>query len=318
MNSRSLACGLFLFVLAPYCLLVGCIDSGGLDPKLLAEKQQAFLLADEPDGEVQQVVELRDTLLGTEVEGDHDHEHAHEEEEHAHSHEEEDHDHDHAHVDEANAHEDHGHEHAEEAHEHEHADADHSHEQEDLADDKESTDHDHEHAHEEEQHAHSHKEEDHDHGHAHDEKEHADHEHEHAEEEVVTEVSLPTESMEVVVMGQIGGLTNPWAETQPDYPFAKKEAKFFLADAGEVVEAEESGHVHAPGEECPFCAAHAKDNVELIAVVHFVDEKGKILPMDVRELFDLKEKDTVVVRGKAQVVPGGLLVVEASGIYVRR
>ena len=272
MKSRLFSCGVFLFALVPYCLLVGCTDSGGLDAKLLAEKQKAFLLTDEPDGELHQVVGLREALLGTQS------------------------------VDE----------HGEEDHEHD--EADHDHEHEDLPDDEDPADLDLEHARDEEQLTDGHEEEDHGHEHEHSDEKHS---HELAEK-IVTEVSLPSDSMEVVVMGQIGGLTNPWAETQPDYPFAKKEAKFFLADAGEVVEAQESGHVHAPGEECPFCAAHAKDNVELIAVVQFVDEKGKILPMDVRELFDLKEKDTVVVRGKAQVIPGGLLVVEASGIYVRR
>ena len=131
-------------------------------------------------------------------------------------------------------------------------------------------------------------------------------------------VDLPTEVIEVVLVGQIGGLTNPWKAAQPDFPFEKNQAKFFLADPGAVAGAEASGHNHAPGEECPICEANAKDTTELLAVVQFIDEKGNVLPIDARVLFDIKEKDTVVVRGKAHVTAGGILAVDATGVYVRR
>jgi hypothetical protein len=81
---------------------------------------------------------------------------------------------------------------------------------------------------------------------------------------------------------------------------------------------EEHEHKHAPGEECAFCAAHAADSAHLIAVVQFADEKGRPLAVDSRDLFDLKEKETVVVRGKARIAPGGMLTVDATGLYVRR
>jgi hypothetical protein len=38
----------------------------------------------------------------------------------------------------------------------------------------------------------------------------------------------------------------------------------------------------------------------------------------VREIFDVKENDTVVVKGSAQILEGGMLVVKAAGIYVRK
>ena len=144
------------------------------------------------------------------------------------------------------------------------------------------------------------------------EAEHDDHEHN------LSKVALPTKAVEVVVVGRIGGLTNPWKSTQPDFPFEKNKAKFFLADPGAVAGAEASGHSHAPGEECPICAAHAKDTTEMLAVVQFVDKKGNVLPIDCRKLFDVKVKDTVVVRGKARVTAGGILSLDATGIYVRR
>lgn len=120
------------------------------------------------------------------------------------------------------------------------------------------------------------------------------------------------------MVGQVGGLANPWEETQPEFPFASRFAIFFLADPQAVAEHAEEGHVHAPGEECAFCAAHAEENSELFAMVRLVDDNGKPLPIDVRELFDVKENDTVVVKGTAQVVEGGMLVVKASGVYVRK
>jgi hypothetical protein len=81
---------------------------------------------------------------------------------------------------------------------------------------------------------------------------------------------------------------------------------------------EEHEHKHAPGEECAFCLAHAGDSAHMLAVVQFADEKGKPLAIDARDLFDLKEKETVVVRGKAKIAPGGMLTINATGLYVRR
>ncbi len=136
---------------------------------------------------------------------------------------------------------------------------------------------------------------------------HGDHGHEHAHE-----------AHEVVMLGNIGGLANPWAESHRDYPFKKTEAIFFLADPEAFIENEEAGHKHAPGEECAFCAAHAADKADLLAIVRFVDEKGKVLQTDARELFDVKEHDMVVVSGEARITDGGILVVDARGLYVRR
>jgi len=137
---------------------------------------------------------------------------------------------------------------------------------------------------------------------------HEDHEHDHA----------PVGPIEASVVGHIGGLANPW-ETQRDFPFNKTKAVFFLADPQAVVENEASGHSHAPGEEeCVFCAAHAADNSERLAMVQLVDPTGKVFPVDVRQLFDLNEKDMVVVHGSARITEGGMMVINATGIYVRK
>jgi hypothetical protein len=146
-------------------------------------------------------------------------------------------------------------------------------------------------------------------------EEHAAHSHDHEHDH---EHVFPTEAKEVVMVGQVGGLANPWEETQPEFPFATHFAVFFLADPQAIAEHAEEGHVHAPGEECAFCAAHAEENSEQFAMVRLVDDNGKVLPLDVREFFDVKEGDTVVVKGTAQIVEGGMLVVKASGVYVRK
>jgi hypothetical protein len=121
-----------------------------------------------------------------------------------------------------------------------------------------------------------------------------------------------------VLVGVVGGIPNPSPQSHPQFPFAPGEAMFFLADPEAVAELEEHGHQHAPGEECAFCAAHAADATALVTGVTFHDEAGKVVPIDVRELFDLKEKDVVVVQGKARVRPHGMISVDATGLYVRR
>jgi hypothetical protein len=208
----------------------------------------------------------------------------------------------------------HDHDHAE------HADDEHAGHDDDSADDDHADD---EHAgHDDDEHA---GEEHADDEHAgHDDEEHAGHDHsdhaedEHAHEDAEVVEVEPAGPIDVLIVGTVGGLTNPWEETQPDFPFAKNQATFFLADSAEVAALEEEGHVHAPGEECAFCAAHAADRSEMLAMVNFVDENNKIVPIGVPQMFDVKVQDTVVIQGKARIVAGGMMIVEATGIYVRR
>jgi hypothetical protein len=150
--------------------------------------------------------------------------------------------------------------------------------------------------------------------HAHAEHDHA--EHDHGDPTTRTPIVSDLER-EVVMIGAVGGLPNPAAQTQPDFPFAKGQALFFLADPSAVAEQDEHAHQHAPGEECAFCAAHAGDSSAYLAVVRFRDKQGKLLKVDSRDLFELKEREMVVVRGVAKI-EGGMLVVDASDLYIRR
>ena len=53
-------------------------------------------------------------------------------------------------------------------------------------------------------------------------------------------------------------------------------------------------------------------------MVRFLDKNGQVLPIGVPQMFDVKERDTVVIQGTARIVAGGMMVVDATGIYVRR
>lgn len=126
----------------------------------------------------------------------------------------------------------------------------------------------------------------------------------------------------VVLVGQIGGVANPY-DTEPDFPFKAGEATLFLVDPSTA--AEMADHMSDPNhaEECAFCKARAKDKLASVATVTFVDEQGKTLPVGAQELLAVKAGDVVVIEGEAKILPspGGAtadqLVVTATGLYVR-
>lgn len=144
----------------------------------------------------------------------------------------------------------------------------------------------------------------------HDEEGHEDHAYDH--------VGSTEGDKEIVLVGSVGGLANPWKETEPAFPFSKEHAVLYVVDSAELQEYEAHEHNHAPGEECAFCAAHAGDQSKLMARVEFKGQDGKLLSVPTQKLFELKEKETVVVKGTARLAPGGTLVVDADGLYVRK
>jgi hypothetical protein len=122
---------------------------------------------------------------------------------------------------------------------------------------------------------------------------------------------------EVVLVGQIGGMPNVWPETHPDFPWYGGQASFFLVDS-KIAQKFAAHAKHHGGQECAFCRQLAAKNANAIAVVNLVDEKGETLRVDARKLFELKERQTVVVRGTAKLLAGSLLVVDATGLHVKR
>lgn len=129
--------------------------------------------------------------------------------------------------------------------------------------------------------------------------------------------AAPSEA-EVVVAGQIGGMPNVWPETHPDFPWYKGQASFFLVDSKIAAQFATHAKNHGGNHTCSFCQGLARKNANAIAVVNLTDEQGKTLRIDTRELMDLKEHTTVVVRGKAKLLSGRLLVIDADGIHVPR
>ena len=113
---------------------------------------------------------------------------------------------------------------------------------------------------------------------------------------------------QVVLVGRIGGVDNPWTVGQ---------AAFVLADPTLLSEQEEHSHAGHNPDDCPFCSKK-KNKMDGLALVEFSDERGQVLPIDAQHLFDLSSGQTVVVRGHAQRDEAGHLVVAAQGIYVRR
>ncbi|MEO1496399.1 MAG: hypothetical protein AAFV43_04535 [Planctomycetota bacterium] len=133
------------------------------------------------------------------------------------------------------------------------------------------------------------------------------------------EIGVEAEPTPVVLMGRVGGMPSPWADSEPDFPWRAGEATFFLVDpatADEFAEhAGDEGDDHAA--DCPFCAREAASKSKAVAAVSFLDDDGKPEKIDARELFGLEKGDTVVVRGIPKLLGGELLVVEADGLYRR-
>lgn len=135
---------------------------------------------------------------------------------------------------------------------------------------------------------------------------------------VVPAVSEPSEDGRITLVGQIGGMPNPFADgMEQDFPWKAGVASFFLVDpataAGFEEHASEAGDDHAA--DCPFCAREAATKLPALAAVTF-SEDGKHVRIDARELFGLEAGDLVVVRGMPSQV-GDLLTIEADGLFVR-
>jgi hypothetical protein len=107
---------------------------------------------------------------------------------------------------------------------------------------------------------------------------------------------------EVVVVGRVGGSGKPFVEGRGSFLIVDPELK----PAAEC--------------DCPwdYCETPRKQLAAARAVVRFLDGKGRTLQAGAREVFDIKELSTVVVRGKARVDEKGNLTVLGSGLYVRQ
>ncbi len=121
----------------------------------------------------------------------------------------------------------------------------------------------------------------------------------------------------VTVVGTLGGMPNPWGDdpSYTEFPFMSDSARLFLVD--DTVAAESAKHSHSdPNEVCAFCASHAEQNRDGVAMVTFSDDTGEVYPYRADRLlksWNLKPGQRLAIVGKAQLL-GDLLVVEAEGL----
>lgn len=113
------------------------------------------------------------------------------------------------------------------------------------------------------------------------------------------------DGQEVVLVGRIGGVPNPWVQGY---------ASFIVSDLGAP---DATAHKHADGCDCKFCAQKHRA-ADSIAVVEIVDGNGHLLRTDAQQLLGLKAGQTVVVRGRARVDSLGCMTLATSGVYIRR
>ncbi|MFH1303568.1 MAG: hypothetical protein ABIK07_21140 [Planctomycetota bacterium] len=110
---------------------------------------------------------------------------------------------------------------------------------------------------------------------------------------------------EVVLVGRIGGSENPWVDGRAVFSIVDNSLKA-CSDI--------------PGDGCAkpwdYCCETDKLPTAM-ALIKVVDEKGTLINEDARKLLNLKELQTVVVKGKAQRDDAGNLTVFANGIFVR-
>jgi hypothetical protein len=113
-----------------------------------------------------------------------------------------------------------------------------------------------------------------------------------------------TNDEDVVVVGRIGGSTDPWTTGLAAFSIVDRS----LTPCNEI-----------EGDKCttPWDYCCESELPKATVLVKFVDESGKVLKQDAREMLKLEELQTVVVRGKALRDDSGNVTIAATGVHVR-
>jgi hypothetical protein len=111
---------------------------------------------------------------------------------------------------------------------------------------------------------------------------------------------------DIVVVGRVGGRVEP---------FVKGRTSFTIVDPSlKTCSDIEGDNCSTPWD---YCCERPEDLARATVLVKFVDEGGKTLEQDAREVLGIKPLQTVVVRGRAKRDGDGNLTVLASGLHVR-
>lgn len=110
---------------------------------------------------------------------------------------------------------------------------------------------------------------------------------------------------EIIIQGRVGGDVSPWIEGQSAFLVVDETLKPCNEKGDDACE--------TPWDYC--CDSDVLPQNKLL--VKLVDANGKTLPTDARKLLNIKELQTVVVRGKAKRDDAGNLTVLADGVHVR-
>jgi hypothetical protein len=112
------------------------------------------------------------------------------------------------------------------------------------------------------------------------------------------------DQQDVVIVGRIGGRRDPWIQGTAAFPIVDLSLK----PCNEI-----------PGDTCPtpwdYCCE--PNLAEATALVRLVDEHGGTIKEDPRVLLNLKELQTVVVKGKVKRDKEGNVSILASRIHKR-
>jgi len=111
---------------------------------------------------------------------------------------------------------------------------------------------------------------------------------------------------EVLVVGRIGGSENPWIDGRAAFSIVDNSLKA-CSDI--------------PGDTCAKPWDYCCETPSLpssTALIKVVDQNGELVGADARELLNVKELSTVVVRGKAERDESGNFTVLATGVYVAK
>ncbi len=111
------------------------------------------------------------------------------------------------------------------------------------------------------------------------------------------------DKQDVVVVGRIGGRVNPWIKGMAAFSIVDRSLKACNEIEGDTCK--------TPWDYC--CEA---DLGKATVLVTFVDDSGKIVKQDARELLGVKELDTLTIVGKAKRDPSGNITILASKAYV--